>query len=577
MPKYNATEGIIFERDLPIEMDDEVTLRCDVFRPDTTEKVPVIMTLGPYGKGIRYQEGYKAEWEWLIERHPELAEHSTLSYMVWEVVDPEIWVRDGYAVIRVDARGSGRSEGRLDNFSPREARDYYNAIEWAAVQSWSSGQVGLCGVSYYAMSQWSVAALRPPHLKAILPWDGANEHYREISHHGGILSTFWRMLFNLRITRNQHGKGTNGLMDPWLHEPAAGPETLSDEELAATREDVAGKMREHALDDEFHGSYSADLGKIEVPVLSAANWGGWGLHPRGNFEGFLKSSSKQKWLEVHGGRHEEAFVLPEAVALQKRFFDHFLKGLNNGWDKEPPVLLNVRHPGETFVKRHEYEWPLARTQWTELYFDASEMKVGWAAPTATARVSFEGLSEGVQFLSTPLDEEIEFTGPLAAKLFISSTTVDADLFVTLQAFDPEMNEVWFQGTLDPTTPIAQGCQRASHRTLDLAKSKPYQPWHLHDEVQPLNPGDVYEIDVEIWPTSIVLPAGFIIGVTLAGRDFARGASGPDDLAHKGSGPFLHNDPIDRPAEIFDGVTTLHTGAAYSSHILMPVVPEAPVE
>jgi predicted acyl esterase len=563
---------MIFERDVAVTMDDGVALRCDVFRPDVKERVPVIMTLGPYGKGVRYQDGYKTEWEWLIEKHPELRENSTLSYMVWETVDPEVWVRDGYAVIRVDARGVGRSPGVLDNFSPRESQDYYEAIEWAAAQPWCNGRVGLCGVSYYAMSQWKVAALKPPHLAAIIPWDGANEHYREISHHGGILCTFWQMLFNLRITRIQHGKGANGLMDPWLGEPAAGPETFSEEELAANREDVAGKMKAHTLDDDYHRAYSADLSNVSVPLLSAANWGGWGLHPRGNFEGFLRSSSEKKWLEVHGGRHEELFTLPEAVALQKRFLDFYLKGIENGWESEPPVLLNVRHPNEVFVQRKEYEWPLARTQWRALYLDAADKSASWRAPASESSIEFDAMGEGVTFLTEPLAAETEITGPVAAKLFVASSTADADLFVTVQAFDRENREIWFQGTLDPCTPVAQGCLRASHRRLDPTRSTPYQPYHRHDRIEPLTPGEVYEVDVEIWSTSLVLPAGFRLAITVAGRDFARGARGPDDLAHKGSGPFLHNDPDDRPAELFGGTTTLFTGATRASYVLLPVIP-----
>jgi predicted acyl esterase len=560
------------ERDTPITMDDGIVLRADVFRPETDERVPVIMTLGPYGKGVRYQEGYKPEWDWLIEHHPELRDGSSLSNMVWETVDPECWVPDGYAVIRVDSRGAGRSEGILDCFSARETQDFHDSIEWAASQPWCNGKVGLCGVSYYGISQWLVAATQPPHLRAIIPWDGANDHYREQSRHGGILCTFFKMLWPMRILRMQHGKGTNGLFDPWQGEPAAGPETLSDDELAANRADVPGRMKSHILDDQFHRERSADLSKVTVPLLSAANWGGWGLHPRGNFEGFMRSASPQKWLEVHGGRHEELFVLPEARALQKRFLDHFLKDVENGWEQEPPVLLNIRHPGERFVLRKENEWPLARTAWTRLYFDGANDSLRWDEPLGDSSFVFDGFGEGVTALSDPIRETMEITGPLAAKLFLSSSTIDADVFVTLRAFGPSGDEIWFQGTLDPTTPLAQGCLRASQRRVDVSRSEPFQPYHTHDVIEPLVPGEVYDLDVEIWPTSIVLPAGSRLAVTIAGRDFARGAKGPDDLANKGSGPFLHIDPDDRPPTIFNGETTLHTGGSRSSHLLLPIIP-----
>ena len=95
-----------------------------------------------------------------------------------------------------------------------------------------------------------------------------------------------------------------------------------------------------------------DWSKVTVPLLSAANWGGQGLHPRGNFEGFVRAASQQKWLEVHGIEHWTHFYTDYGVALQKRFFDHFLKGEDTGWTKQPQVLLQVRHPGERFVERH---------------------------------------------------------------------------------------------------------------------------------------------------------------------------------------------------------------------------------
>ena len=161
---------MIIERDLPVPMDDGLVLRADIYRPDTTSAVPVIMTLGPYGKGVRYQDHYKLMWDWLIGRHPDLLPGSTRSYLTWETVDPETWVPWGYAVVRVDSRGAGRSPGYLDIFSPRETQDYYDAIEWAGTRPWSNGKVGLNGISYYAINQWAVASLQPPHIAATVPW-----------------------------------------------------------------------------------------------------------------------------------------------------------------------------------------------------------------------------------------------------------------------------------------------------------------------------------------------------------------------------------------------------------------------
>lgn len=181
-------DKMIIERDVPIHMDDGLVLRADVFRPKGDATSPVIMTSGVYAKGAPYRDAFAPAWEVLMATKPEVLRGSTKEFMVWETVDPEIWVPWGYACIRVDARGSGRSPGKLDIFSPREIKDYYNAIEWAATQPWCTGKVGLNGISYYAITQWLVASLQPPHLAAMIPWEGANDVYRDMMRHGGIFN-----------------------------------------------------------------------------------------------------------------------------------------------------------------------------------------------------------------------------------------------------------------------------------------------------------------------------------------------------------------------------------------------------
>src|SRR3989442_14402069 len=182
-------------------------------------------------------------------------------------------------------------------------------------------------------------------------------------------------------------------------------------------------------------------------------------------------------LEGHPGRHEEWSYLPYGMQLQKRFFDYYLKGEQNGWNKEPRVWLNLRRPfTESVELRKENAWPLQATRWTKLYLDAEAGALDWKAPSKEGRASFEALGENLKWLWPPLEQETEITGPLALKVPISSSTVDADLFVTVQAFSPDGREVEFQGTLDPHTPLAQGWLRASHRKLDPARSKPWQPY-----------------------------------------------------------------------------------------------------
>jgi uncharacterized protein len=561
--------------DVPVEMDDGVVLRADVFRPDDDGRHAVLLSYGPYAKGLAFQEGYPNQWERMVSQHPDVEAGSSNRYQNWEVVDPEKWVPDGYACVRVDSRGAGRSPGRLDPFSPRETSDLAACIEWAASQPWSNGKVGLNGISYYAMNQWHVAGLRPRGLTAMCAWEGASDWYRDAARHGGILCTFFGNWYEMQVTTVQNGLGSRGPVNPNTGEQACGPETLSDGELAARRADFAADVAAHELDGDYHRARSGDWESIDVPLLSAGNWGGHGLHLRGNVEGYVRSASTQKWLELHGLEHWTHFYTDYGVRLQKRFFGHFLKGEDTGWDEQPRVLLQVRHVDGTFRERPESEWPLAHTNWTRLHVDPDGLALSNEPVPDGGSVSYEALGEGVTFVTAPLDREAEITGPSAAKLFVSSSTTDADLFLVLRVFDPDGEEVTFQGAIDPHTPIGQGWLRASHRKLDPALSEPYRPYHTHDEKQELSPGEVYELDVEIWPTSIVVPAGYRIALSVRGRDYEHPKAAGDRLTTfrnelRGSGPFLHDDPDDRPPDVFGGTVTVHAG----SYLFLPFVPEA---
>src|SRR5712675_167132 len=449
----------------------------------------------------------------MIAHHPRVAYGSTNKYQNWEVVDPEKWVLYGYVCVRVDSRGTGRSPGYVDHFSPRETRDFYECIEWAGVQTWSNGHVGLNGISYYAINQWQVASLQPPHLKAMCSWEGAADWYRDMTHHGGIVSTFWANWYDMQVKTVQFGLGERGPRSQVTGAWVCGDQTMSDDELARNRSSFGDEILAHPLDDDYHQARSPNWDKVTVPFLSAANWGGQGLHPRGNFEGYLRAASKEKWLEAHGIEHWTHFYTDYGVSLQKRFFARFLKGDERAWSGQPRVQLQVRHM-DRFVERHENEWPIARTRWTKFHLDPARHSLGPEAPKAATSVTYDALGDGVTFISAPLHSESELTGPLAARLFVSSSTTDADLFLVFRVFSPDMREVVFMGAIDPHTPVAQGWLRASHRKLDPKLSTEYRPYHSHDRPQPLKPGEVVQLDVELWPTSIAVPAGHRVALSV---------------------------------------------------------------
>jgi len=564
---------MIVELDVGIEMDDGVVLRADVFRPRGESASPVVLSLGPYGKGLSFQEGRAEAWRELVRLHPEVLEGSSNRYQCWEVADPERWVPHGYACVRVDARGAGRSPGVLDPLSARETDDLYACVEWAGEAPWSTGRVGLLGVSYHAINQWQVACKHPPHLAAICPWEGGADHYRDLARHGGILSSFWSSWFERRVLPVQHGVGERGPRSAVSGELVAGPETLTENELAAHRVDMAAAFREHDLDDEYYRERSPELEKITVPLLSAANWGGQGLHERGNFDGFLRTSSTEKWLEVHGGSHWEEFSTSYGVTLQRSFFDRFLHGADNGFGDGWRVQLRVRHI-DRFVERREQQWPLARTVWTRLYLDpaSGELRRDVTVPSSA---SYDALGTGLHLLTEPFASESEITGPVGAQLWVSTTAADADLFAVLRLFAPDGAEVVFRGAQDPRVPLTLGWLRLSQRDAD-AVTPEHQPRHPHRSRAPVRADEVVRADIELWPTSIVVPPGYRVGLTVRGRDYQieeeADARGVAVRTMNGVGRCVHDDIRDRSEERLAGVVTLYGGGDHRSVLVLPVVP-----
>jgi predicted acyl esterase len=562
----------------PITMKDGVAMRADIYRPVGDAPCPVIMTYGIYAKGLSYQEGYPMQWAKMVGDHPEILKMSSNKYQNWETTDPECWVPHGYAVIRVDSRGAGWSPGFMDPACPQEIEDLYECIEWAGTQPWCNGKVGMLGISYFASNQWRVAGMHPPHLAAIIPWEGQNDRYRDSGFHGGILCEFQKQWAKHQVVHVQYGRGDKAKKSAITGESVAGPVTLSDEELARNRVDAFEELKKHPFDDAWHRSRSADLSKVKTPLLTCANWGGQGIHPRGNFNGFTETpADTPKWLEVHGDSHWSVFSNGYGVALQKRFFDYWLKGEQNGWDRQPRVQLNVRHPGEKFVLRHENEWPIARTQWTKFYLDAGNSTLNATPVAAAGSVEYDAMGKGVTFTTAPLAVDTEITGPMAAKLYLSSSTPDADLFVIVRVFDPAGKELTFMGSTDPNTPIANGWLRASHRRLDAAKSQPYRPYHPHDRAEPLTPGEVYECEVEIVTSCIVVPAGWRIALTVRGKDYEYEGELSEfgkkfHYGTRGTGGMTHADADNRPAGIFNGKVTLHVGGGRDAYLLLPVIP-----
>ncbi|GCE29779.1 peptidase S15 [Dictyobacter alpinus] len=529
-------DDVIFEQDVAIPVRDGALLSANVYRPNIAGGYPVIMTCGPYGKDLHFRDFNPMAYT-------QIAEHGR--YLNWETPNPDWWVPRGYVVVRVDQCGIGSSPGTLDLLSRQQGEDFYDAIEWAANQSWSNGKIGLLGISYYAAIQWQVAAMQPPHLVAMIAWEGFVDLYRDAIRHGGIYSnTFIAAWYARQILPVQHGVTQN----------------FSQETLAANRTNIAEAYKTHVLDDEYYQAYTPDLSQIVTPLLSVANWGGAGLHLRGNIEGYLGASSEYKWLRTIVGNHYVPFYSEEGRAIQERFFGYWLKGHDNGLLAEPRLQLALRR-GTNVFWRNENEWPLARTRWTRFYLDAVSYHLSEQVPNIEANVSYAAPQGGVTFLAEPFTVDTEVLGPLVLRLWVSSSTDDLDLFVTIRNLDASGNEIYGIGSIGDRVSVTKGWLRVSQRKLDPQRSTQYRPYHSHDEIQKVVPDQVVPVDIEIWPTSMVFEVGHRLALDIEAHD------------GDGSGMFLHNDLHDRSPGNLTGTNTISTGGDYHSFLLVPVIPE----
>ncbi len=432
------------EKDVDIPMRDGARLKADVFRPEGDGHFPVLINMGIYQK----------DKLWVP---PDDLEEKPNPYMNWETVNPEWWVPRGYCCVRVDERGSGKSPGQSVLYSPQEAIDFYDAIEWAGHQPWSNGRVATIGISFFARTQWWVANLKPPSLTCIVPWEGAADQYRDILYHGGIFgSGFIVSWFTTHMAHHMLGRAYEN-----------NPDTFQD--------NVLWRFMRNSLDSGMFKSQQAQWDKIDLPMWAVGNWSGMGLHLRGATEGYVRAASKNKKLRIHCGTHYHPFYSEDGRRDQLRFFDYWLKDIDNGVMQEPPVKLAIRTGHGEYHFRHENEWPIARTQWTKLHLDLSKPDGSEGAgiagtlaktkpPTAASRTypattaSHGGHASeapaGISLVTPPLTEDTEITGPVAAQLWVSSTTEDMDLLLTLRNIDPDGKDVLEVGQQGQPVPVA---------------------------------------------------------------------------------------------------------------------------
>ena len=513
-------------RDLSVAVRDGTTLRVNVVLPAGGGRFPVLMSAHPYGKDNlprRRGRGWRVSFLYRILRQTATVRFSSLTG--WEAPDPAWWAAQGYAVASCDLRGAGTSEGSASLLSDQEGEDVYDLIEWAAAQSWSTGAVGMMGVSYLAMSQWKAAAMQPPSLKAICPWEGFTDAYRDLMRPGGIRENGFVRLWSLSLRRVRQ------------------------------RYKLVGQQRRHPLRDDWWRALAPDLEKITVPALICGSFSDNNLHSRGSIRGWEHVASSDRFLYTHRGGKWATFYSPEARAAQLRFFDRYLR--RHDVPAPPPVRLEVRESRDVITSvREEDSWPLDRTEWRPLYLTAAGLAT--APPSAAGQISFGTRWRGVCF-DWGIPANTELTGPMALRLWVEAQGADdIDLFAGVEKWRGH-TYVPFEGSYGfGRDRITTGWLKTSLRALDEQNSRPFDPVPTFSHPQPLAPGQVVPVDIALGPSATLFKAGEALRLIVAGRWLwpRNPLTGQFPAAYQ-KGP--------------KGKCTLHWGPRHQACLLVPII------
>ena len=530
--------GMLIEKDVMVTMRDGVRLASNVYRPDKPGKFPVILAMTPYGKdqtppmfnadGSPVPSSYSPYID-RVYAHGADVGHMKVSVLTpWEGPDAAFWVPNDYVVIIVDRRGDFKSQGKTPS-AAQQGDDISQTIEWAASQQWSNGNVGMIGVSALASNQYYTASHQPPppHLKAIIPWEGQMDAYRDSIFWGGIPETNF-------LQRDVKAAIENMPADQAANVWAAAIEPVRHQDL-------------------IQGAAKVDL--IKVPALICASWSDKGLHTRGTFEVFRRIGSVDKWLYTHGGRKWERFYSEDGLGYQKKFFDYYLKGMQNGWQDTPRVRLEVRETRDEYAVRFEKEFPLARTQYTKLYLDARNGSLS-PQPVKEGKVIYNPTQGGDASFAMTFDKDTELTGYMMAKLWVSAKDADdMDLFVAVKKFDAQGNEVQFRGMNGfGGDMVAKGQMRVSQRELDDNLSTPWQPVQKFHGEKKLTPGEMVPVEIALLPSSTLFRKGESLRLYIQGR-------------HPVIQPLLFYTSL-----VNKGEHTIYAGGKNDSYVQVPIIP-----
>ena len=549
------------EPDVLIPMRDGVSLAADVFRPEREDPVPALLALSPYGKGKQS-----------LQRSPQPGGTPLWDGGV-EAGDPRYLTDHGYAHVIADCRGTGKSEGDYRGWmSKQEAEDGHDLVEWIAAQPWCDGNVGMVGISAFGTTQLHTASEQPPHLKAIMPWNAPADFYREATYHGGVLQTFFMELY----TRSVRGRNVSVSAEEHSGESLAEviDEIKADQDLQmyTTLWNVVDNpdsnpsffdVLAHPLDGPFYWERSAYrlYDRIKVPLYIRSAWWAYAhMHLVGAFDHFAGIDAPAK-LEIGAAVDEERPLSHAFNAEVVRWYDYWLKGIDNGVMSEPPMRLFLMGANEW---RDAASWPLPEVQWTRMYLGTwgrllDEPEEVDDHPDEFIQQPLEQTTEiaRLRYATPPLERDVDVIGPIGLTLHAAIDQRDTNWIVALsdQSADGSQRE------------LTRGFLKASHRQLDDTRSQPWRPYHSHLEAVPASPGVVTEYAIELAPTANRFFAGHRIVLEIMSLDYRGNPAPPPGVSQ-----------VHMPPHLCSSVTTRHTvfhDRSRPSSLLLPFVGPEP--
>ncbi len=565
MQRVEARQDMRIERDISVEMRDGVRLSVDVFLPDGDDPVPGLLAMSAYGKNAQSLPLPPLPYGTSPRNRSSVYNRGI------EAGDPRYLTAHGYAHVIPDLRGIGRSEGEyLGWCSPQEAQDGHDLVEWMAAQPWCDGNIGMVGVSYFGAIQPLVAATQPPHLKAIMPWNAPADFYRESTHHGGILQSFFLHLYGGSL----HGRLASALVAERTPEEieamvaAARDDRLfqlysGSYEIALNPDRLPGwfDVIMQPFDNDFYRDRSpaTQYERITIPSYCYSHWWGYAhMHLRGAFDNYAGIQGPTK-LRIDA-MEEDTAPFPRSYDEEVvRWYDHWLKGIDTGVMDEEPITLFVMGANR---QRREQEWPLARTEWRKLYLRVweglspePEHVVGRPDCFVQQPADETSQIQGVDYFTERFAQPTELTGPVSLTLHASIDATDTTWIVVLADVAPDGS----------ATELTKGFLKASHRKLDPERSTPWRPYHPHLEEEPVVPGEIVEYAIELSPIANVFRAGNRLRLSIHCLDLQFRPSNPTIRASHIPWHFCNTETV---------VHRVFHDEQHPSHLLVPVIPHS---